>query len=302
MERPSLAVLAGDTAARGWHVRDLERAASARGVRLRTLDFDRLAARLPHASVTGTRIGALDDDLTTCDAVVVRTMPKGSLEQIIFRMDLLHQLEARGVYVVNTPRALETAIDKYLSLARLDANGLPVPLTRVTQNADEAETLFEELGGDVIVKPLFGSEGRGLKRLTSHREAREQFRAIEETEGVFYLQKFIQHPGFDIRVLTCGNEIVGAIERHATEGWATNVALGGAARRLDPTPILQELALRAAATTGAEIAGVDILPDRDGKYWLLEVNGIPGWRAVSRACQVDVADRVLSYVLGKWHS
>ena len=88
-------------------------------------------------------------------------MPPGSLEQVVFRMDALHRLAAAGVPVLNPPRAVEAAVDKYLTLALLAAAGLPVPSTWTGQSAAEALAAFEELGGDVVVKPLFGSEGRG---------------------------------------------------------------------------------------------------------------------------------------------
>ena len=105
------------------------------------------------------RLAAQTPPLADCDAVLVRTMPPGSLEQVVFRMDLLHRLMAGGVRVLNPPRAVEVCVDKYLATALLDAAGLPVPHTIVCQHADAALEAFTALGGDVVVKPLFGSEG-----------------------------------------------------------------------------------------------------------------------------------------------
>ena len=86
-------------------------------------------------------------------------MPPGSLEQVVFRMDALHRIAAAGVPVLNPPRAVEAAVDKYLTLALLEAAALPVPPTWAGQGATEALAAFDALGGDVVVKPLFGSEG-----------------------------------------------------------------------------------------------------------------------------------------------
>src|SRR5262249_42247583 len=134
----------------GWHVRDLQRAAASFGHEAVGIDFRRLSTSV-----------ALDKQPPAgFDAVIVRTMPPGSLEQVVFRMDLLHRLVARGIPVLNSPAALETCIDKYLATARLEAAGLPVPPTVVCQDADAALEGFHGLGGDVVVKPLFGSEGR----------------------------------------------------------------------------------------------------------------------------------------------
>src|SRR5438552_2200692 len=140
----------------GWHVRDLERAAAALGHGAAAVDFRRVQAGLPGAG----------DSLRAYDAVIVRTMPPGSLEQVVFRMDVLHRFEAGGGRVLNPPRALETCIDKYLASVRLDAAGLAVPPTIVCHDTESAMEAFARLGGDVVVKPLFGSEGRGMVRLT----------------------------------------------------------------------------------------------------------------------------------------
>src|SRR5205085_5226766 len=118
------------------------------------IDFRRVQASAPNVT-----------SLSGYDAVIVRTMPPGSLEQVVFRMDLLHRLEASGRRVLNPPRALEVCVDKYLASARLDAAGLPTPPTIVCQDAEAAVAAFQELGGDVVVKPLFGSEGKGMVRV-----------------------------------------------------------------------------------------------------------------------------------------
>src|SRR5206468_194859 len=113
-------------------------------------------------SPAGSRHGASAEpvELSRVDCVLVRTMPAGSLEQVVFRMDVLHRLESRGIRVLNPPRALEAAVDKYLACCRLEAAGLPVPPTMACENADAAVEAYEKLGSDVVVKPLFGSEGK----------------------------------------------------------------------------------------------------------------------------------------------
>src|SRR5579885_1177657 len=138
----------------GWHVQDLKRAAAQQGHEAQAVDFRHLAGRVGEGPLGG------------FEAALVRTMPPGSLEQVVFRMDLLHRSAASGVRVLNPPRAIETCVDKYLASARVAAAGIKVPATVVCQNADAALQAFQELGGDVIVKPLFGSEGRGMVRVS----------------------------------------------------------------------------------------------------------------------------------------
>src|SRR6266481_1359877 len=174
------------SAGNGWHVRDVVRAARELGHEAVPVDFRRVAAS----------VNAAVHSLSGFDDVLVRTMPPGSLEQVIFRMDVLQRLQAEGVPVLNPPRALEICVDKYLASARLAAAGLRVPPTIVCQDAEAALEAFTTLGGDVVVKPLFGSEGRGMVRVSDHDLAWRTFRTLERTQSVHYLQQFVDNPGW----------------------------------------------------------------------------------------------------------
>jgi ribosomal protein S6--L-glutamate ligase len=230
--------------------------------------------------------------------VLVRTMPPGSLEQVVFRMDVLHRLQARGVVVLNPPAAIETCVDKYLASARLQSAGLPVPPTAVCQHADAALEAFVALGGDVVVKPLFGSEGRGMVRVADPETAWRVFRTLERTQAVLYLQQFVRHPGWDLRAMVLGGRVVAAMRRRAAGDWRTNVAQGGRAEPARLTGAQEELALRSAAAVGAAAAGVDLLPGLDGEFYVIEVNAVPGWRALAPVSGVDVAALMVGLLAG----
>jgi ribosomal protein S6--L-glutamate ligase len=281
-----IAILA---AGNGWHVRDLQRAAALVGHEAAAVDFRRV-----HAGV-GVRFDALDG----FDGVVVRTMPPGSLEQVVFRMDVLHRLQARGVAVLNPPAAVEACVDKYLATARLAAAGLLVPPTIVCQHADAALEAFAVLGGDVVVKPLFGSEGRGMVRVADADLAWRTFRTLERTQSVLYLQQFIAHPGWDLRAFVVAGRVVAAMRRRANGGWRTNVAQGGSGEPVRLTPAEEALAVRAAAALGAPVAGVDLLPGPAGELYVVEVNAVPGWRALAPVTGVDVAAVLLRHLAGQ---
>jgi ribosomal protein S6--L-glutamate ligase len=199
------------------------------------------------------------------------------------------------VPILNPPRAVEAAVDKYLALARLEADGLPVPITWVGESSAEALTAFDALGGDVVVKPLFGSEGRGLVRVSDPELARRAFQTLERLGSVLYVQRAIRHPGHDLRAFVLGDRVLGAIRRYAPDGdWRTNIALGGRAEpsRLDLTT--ERLALDAAHAVGASLAGVDLVHDLDrDRLVVLEVNAVPGWRALGEATGIDVAAEIL---------
>jgi ribosomal protein S6--L-glutamate ligase len=273
----------------GWHVADLFRACRELGHEAELFDFRRLVAG----------VAATPKPLAGKDAVIVRTMPPGSLEQVVFRMDLLGRVEARGVAVINSPRSLETAIDKYLTTARLDAAGLPVPATVVCQHADAALEAFAALGGDVVVKPLFGSEGRGMQRISDPELAWRTFRTLERTGAVLYLQEMIRHPGWDLRVFVLGGRVLTGMKRHAHEDWRTNVAQGGRGEVVSVGEDEALLALRATAVLGTEAAGVDLLQGPAGEWYVLEVNAVPGWRALAPVTGVDVAKEIVRHVASR---
>jgi ribosomal protein S6--L-glutamate ligase len=270
----------------GWHVRDLQRAGSSLGHEIIPIDFRRI-----HAGVA-----VMADPWAGCERVLVRTMPPGSLEQVVFRMDVLHRLQARGAAVLNPPKALETCVDKYLASARLEAAGLRVPRTIVCQTADAAMDAFGNLGGDVVVKPLFGSEGRGIIRVTDPDLAWRSFRTLERLQSVLYLQEFVSHPGWDLRVFVLGDRVLGAMRRYASRGWRTNIAQGGKAEPVQTRPREQNLAVKAAHVVGAAVAGVDLLRSPTGDWYVLEVNAVPGWRALAPVLSIDVAAATLRFL------
>jgi RimK family alpha-L-glutamate ligase len=283
-----IAVLA---TADSWYFRDLQRAACNRHS-LTPASYKRLAIAMRGADAE-LRSGEIV--LNQFDALLVRSMPPGSLEQIVFRMDALARLEAAGVAVINPAKAIEAAVDKYLATARLQAADFLTPPTTVCQTSEEALAAFDALGGDVVVKPLFGGEGRGITRVSDAAIGRRVFTALEQIGAVLYLQQFIPHDGVDWRLLVVGDDVLG-MRRINPDDWRTNISLGARAEPLEVTAELAGLARRAAAAVGASIAGIDLLPGRDGRLYALEVNAVPGWRALAAVTGIDVAERVLRHV------
>ena len=263
------------------------------------LDFRRLSMSV---SRQGTQFFCDQLSLKDFNAFIVRTMPPGSLEEVVTRMDILGQLQAAGKLVVNSPRAIECAVDKSLTTVKLAAAGLPVPATWVGESSDDALEAFAQLGGDVVVKPVFGAEGRGIVRVSDPDLAFRTFRTLERLNAVLYLQQFVAHAGFDTRVLILDGQVVGAMKRESPDDFRTNVARNGSAQKIDPTAEQIDLALKASETIGSRIAGVDLLADADGDTFVIEVNAVPGWRAFQRATGIDVAKRFLESLEGVFSS
>jgi RimK family alpha-L-glutamate ligase len=280
----------------GWHTDELMRALAARGHSGSVVPYEALIARVAsHGRPVSLTAGA--ERLLDADAVLARIIPNGSLEQIIYRVDALHWLEDRGIRVMNSPRAIERCVDKFYTSALLHEAGLDTPETIVCERIDDAMDAIREMR-DVIVKPLFGSMGHGMVRVSDPETAFRVFRAIEMTRAVFYVQRVIEHDGCDVRAFVVGNRVVAAIERRARDGgWRTNISLGGEGRTIDLPPDWCRMALTAARAVGADYAGVDLLPARDGTTYVLEVNGIPGWSGVQATTSADVAGAIVDHLV-----
>jgi len=294
----------------GWHTDELIRALTERGHLAAVVPYEGLAARVagagearvveaglqtrlqrPEARLMSEQISLLD-----ADAVLARIIPGGSLEQLIYRVDALHWIENRGVRVVNSPRAIERSVDKFYTTTLLHDAGLLVPETVVCERAEEAMAAVREMG-DVVIKPIFGSLGHGMVRVSDPDTALRVVRVLEQIKSVFYVQRAIDHGGCDLRIFVVGGRVIGAIERRAPAGeWRTNVAIGGSATAVNVSPELERIAVSAAAAVGADYAGVDVLPARDGSLFVLEVNGIPGWQGLQQATGVDVAASIVEHV------
>jgi len=280
----------------GWHTDELLRALAARGHTGTVVPYESLVARIAPQHSTAT-LSAMSQQLLSGPAVLARIVPNGSLEQIIYRVDALHWLEDRGVKVMNSPRAIERCVDKFYTSALLREAGLDTPETVVCERLDDAMAAVRQMG-DVIVKPLFGSMGHGMVRVSDPETAFRVFRALELARAVFYLQRVVEHAGCDVRAFVVGNRVVAAIERRARDGgWRTNISLGGEARAVDLSPAWSDLALTAARAVGADYAGVDLLPASDGTIHIIEVNGIPGWSGAQKATSVDIAGAIVDHLI-----
>jgi ribosomal protein S6--L-glutamate ligase len=274
-----------------WYARDLARAAAA-DHEIVTLPFSEISASVEQF---GAKLSTAGRNLADFDAVIVRTMPPGSLEQVVFRMDCLARHEAAGGVVINPARAIEAAVDKFLTTAKLQAAGLLTPRTICCQAPDDAMAAFAQLGGDIVLKPLFGSEGRGITRLNDEALALRAFKMLAQLGAVLYLQEFIPHEGHDIRLFVIGDRIL-AIRRRNQLDWRTNISRGATAEAFVPDDSLIELAHRASSAVHAPLAGVDLLPGRDGQLYTIEVNAVPGWKGLGKALDTDVARLVLDFV------
>ena len=226
--------------------------------------------------------------------VFVRGVPGGTLEQLIFRLNILHALHDLGVTVYNAPRAIEKTVDKPLTSLLLSRAGLPTPPTWICESLNRAARRLqsESAGGhQTLQKPLFGSQGAGLHRVGPATGLIHD----EKFAGVYYLQRFIERPGrpySDFRVFVIDGQAIAAMRRNS-DSWLTNRARGAVC---EPTPLIPELTAPAEAACRVlqiDYAGVDLIRDQDGNYFIIEVNSIPAWYGLQQVVDFNIAARLI---------
>ncbi len=280
-----------------WSSAQVREALSKRGIPYVCFTFPKLVARLAYKPyfksvdvVSQGEIHLIED----LDALIIRPIGRGSLEELVFRMDMLYKLQRTGLYVLNPPEAIEHCVDKYDILSVLEDAGVPVPRTLATENVNDALKAFKELGGDVVVKPIFGSRGQGATRIVDVDIADTVFKAITFHHGVIYLQEFVAHGHSDIRAFVVGGRVIAAMRRVA-EGWKTNYSRGAKPAPTTLTGGFEDLAVKAAKAVGAKVAGVDILEGPNGPR-ICDVNSQPGWKGLQMVTKVNIAEEIVNFV------
>ena len=226
------------------------------------------------------------------DAVLVRSIAAGSFEAITRRLGILHAMEKLGVPVWNAPSAIERCVDKSMTSFLLARAGLPTPETFAVEGLAAAQAIVtrECRTGSLVLKPLFGAQGRGIRLIDSPDDLPE----AKDVAEVFYLQRYISRAGppfRDFRVFVCAGEAIAMMSRR-NDDWITNVNRGGKPEKASPEAEreLSRLAISAAAAVGADFAGVDIVRDDHGRAFVLEVNSMPAWSGLQSVSSINIAD------------
>jgi RimK family alpha-L-glutamate ligase len=226
---------------------------------------------------------------------LVRGFGVAPTQKIFFRLDLLSAIEEYGIKLINSRESLEIASDKFLTSIYLEKHKIPTPRTIVCENPKDALNSFEELGGDIVLKPLYGSKGIGITRINDKGFAENVFYSLGQLNEIFYLQEFIEHFNRDIRILVLGKKAIAGMYR-VSDSWKTNVYAGARVEPLVLTEELTKLAIKAAEITKTEIAGVDIIESEKGLQ-VLEVNSIPGFTALQKVTEINISKEIVSYFL-----
>jgi tetrahydromethanopterin:alpha-L-glutamate ligase len=278
-----------------WHARELTAAFARAGTVLVPVRLSQCSFNTLHPS--GLVIPGFGAALP--DAVFVRAIGSGTFESVTLRLGVLHSLGALGIPILNSARTIEICVDKAATSFALARKLIPTPPTWSVQSEQAARQIVRrEAGrGPLVLKPLFGAQGYGLKLI--RRE--EDLPPLDAASGVYYLQRFVSpgQKGFrDLRLFVCEGVVIAAMTRTAAH-WITNMKLGARAEWLEPDTDTIDIALRAAAAVSALFAGVDLIRDAAGALQVLEVNSMPGWRGLQQVTPFSIADVLAGHVLAQ---
>ena len=269
-----------------WHARRIVRSLEAMGARV-------TVSSLPHCAfdtglVSGIDIPGFKGELP--DGIFVRSISAGTLEQITFRLGLLHALRESGVRVWNDARVIERCVDKSQTTFLLHKAGIPTPRTRVCETRTHAEEYTDGLARMLVLKPLFGSQGKGIGKISSQAE----LPTPEAVDHIYYMQDFVA-PKDDVfedwRVLATRHRVVAAMTRKG-KTWVTNIHQGALARAHAPDAQMIELSMAAMRSIDADYAGIDLIRTAGGELQVLEVNSNPAWRGLQTVADINIAEAI----------
>jgi tetrahydromethanopterin:alpha-L-glutamate ligase len=294
----------------GWHTGRLKKAFRARDVDARCVDLAECRIDTTWAPY-GLAIPGFGHTLP--DAVFVRGIAGGTFEQVTLRLGILHALRECGVPVYNDARAIERSVDKSMTSFLLNLHGVPTPATWAGESTAFAQrVLMREVAANrrVVLKPLFGSQGKGLRRLGASRRdgSLAPLPSLRASGQVAYLQRYVEgeRPGFDWRVLVIGGRAVAAMRRVGGKGWIHNFAQGAQCEPAGLDPVLADTAVQASRALGLDYAGVDLIPSphassggSDTRSLVLEVNGVAAWRGLQSVTDLNIAAALVDDLLDR---
>ena len=299
----SLATVAIMTDETGWHTRQLQAALRERGCIGRCVD---LADCLIDTTAAWHGLVIPGFGRALPDAALVRGIAGGSFEQVTKRLGVLHALRDLGVPVYNDARAIERSVDKSTTSLLLHAARIPTPPAWATESLAQAQRIAMREGAAghaLVLKPVFGSQGKGLQLVGHVGGVHHPLPAIDTVYGsLAYLQRFVPalgSPGFDWRVLVVGGRAVAAMRRVSAH-WIHNVAQGARCEPAELTEALARLAEGAARALGLDYAGVDLMPSVTPQdMQVIEVNGVAAWQGLQRVTGFNIAAAIVADLLDR---
>lgn len=231
------------------------------------------------------------------DAQIIRSLGFAlSVEQFFKRIEVLKIMSDLGVFTVNPIESMIIARDKFYSLFKLKLNNVPVPSTMLSEDVFLAIEKIKQWK-EAVLKPLMGSLGYGSIKISEADIAYHVGKVLLSINQPLYVQKYIEKPQRDIRVLVVDDKVLGAIYRISYTSWKTNVAQGAKVVKAPKIPEVEEIAVRATKILNLYYAGVDIAETPDEGYVVFEVNASPLWKGFQKATGINPAEEIAKFII-----
>ncbi len=295
----------------GWHGEQLKQAFTKRGVEavfVSLMDCSLSISNLNSKPSIGLQKQTSSINIPSFvdehpQAAFVRGVAGGTLQQVIMRLNILHMLAAQGIKIYNNGRAIERTVDKAMTSFLLQQHGVATPDTWVCESRVQAESIRQNAAlnhQQLVIKPLFGSQGQGVRKLLAHEPLPVPMEMY--VDGVYYLQQLIvtADAPHDYRLFVVSGKVVAAMRRTGAS-WVNNVATGGRCEAIQPNAMMMQLALQAALAVDIDYCGVDIIQAQTGEYYVLEVNSIPAWKGLQSVTKVNIAGLLVDDFLSKFN-
>ncbi len=279
--------------ASGWHCEQLQEAFAAHRCEVKIVALN--DCTIFTQSEINVQLPGFEDYLP--GGVFVRGVPAGSLESVVFHLDILHSLARLGVHVYNDAQMIERSVDKAMTSFLLKNAGIATPPTWVTVDYKKACAIVQRLADKnqaAVLKPLFGSQGKDLQLINSVSELPEP----DDTQPrVYYLQQFVEsNKPYDWRVFIVGDQVVSAMQRQGCD-WVNNAAQGAECRYAVIDDEAAALAIQAVRAVGLFYGGVDLISDINNIIQVIEINSIPAWKSLQGVSSVNIAEYMVDHFM-----
>lgn len=194
----------------------------------------------------------------------------------------LYEALSHAIPTINEFSAFALTEDKFKTNYILRQNEVKTTNYKLYHRDDvkELKTILKSWGGRMVYKPTDGWGGVGLVKIENEQALEMLLPFLNHTDiRYFYIEKFIDYDNTDYRVDIVDGKFISAYGRKAAkDDWRTNISSGGSIILKEPNDDVVNLAMKATKATGLDIAGVDIIYDREKEeYVVIEVNGIPAF-------------------------
>jgi ribosomal protein S6--L-glutamate ligase len=239
-----------------------------------------------------------DLDLNTFDAFIIKKLGAEYTPFLYDRLEVLDFLESQGKKFFPAPDKVRRLINRYSCTKELCMGEVPMPDTAVTESPVEAEKVLADFG-TAIVKPLFTSKSRGMIKLDSGPQALRSLEQFHKEFNTIYLQKIVQHPGYDLGVCFLGDKYLGTYARVGNkDGWNTTTKEGGHYEKKEPSEEVLNIANKAREIFNLDFTCVDVVETQEGPK-VFEVSAFGGFKGLKESAGLNLAHEYAQYVIDK---